>query len=1188
MRLILWALLLFLMLIQCCPPCKEEYPASSAELSKHRKRCDKYAAYGIEQTSRRKEVADRKADRKKRRRLNSVLPGTTLNILPGPVAGSSHSAATPPPDFDEDITMGDAPSPPPPPPSPPPPAANLDKTPAPIVVLPPPPDPAPVPVARRVILHVRDTMQTALNCFRIFRVYPHRPSYDPDAHVEAEDLANFPVDKSRLASLAAEHDQPDSTPPPPPWPFANMTIYNIMSWLNTGSSQKSEAEATRLVEEVINAPDFSREDLRGFNAHRENLRFDKAASGNAPWTRDGWKEVEVEIEIPSGVKDKPPLSFKVPGLHHRSIVEVIKTAFADISSRNFHLAPFTKLYKSASDTITRIYDELYTSDAWIEAHNLLQKQRPEPGCKLERVIAGLMFWSDSTHLADFGTAKAWPIYMYFANLSKYTRARPNSGACHHMAYIPSLPDRVMDFIGGFTKKSYRKPLITHCRRALMQQVWRLMLDKDFREAYAHGIVIKCFDGIYRRVYPRIFTYSADYPEKVLLTTIRDKGFCLCPRCLVEKGNVDKMGTPSDMRSRLTRIRTYFWDKVQQARDAIYKAAFAVTSDWVENILKEYSLVPTVNAFSELLRPYGAEMFPILVVDLLHEFELGVWKAVFTHIIRVLYAIPERGTEAVIEFNRRFRMVPTFGVDTIRRITTDASERKKLAARDYEDLLQTIIAVIEGLLPEPLNSMVMRMLFRLAEWHALAKLRMHTDDTLTRFDKSTVIIGRELRNFRDYTKANYATKELAGEVAVAPVPPPPLPPTKGKFLNLDTYKFHAIGDYPSTVRFFGTTDSENSPTASWPNSSDVRPACERLAPPPILHAVVTPITFHSQKKKLAPTSTLRDNRLHLMTFLHDNEDDPAKKDFIPKLKNHLLGRLLQREYDGDEEEFSEEQRKTVKIIGQHIYTVQMLRVNYTTYDMRINQDSINPRTHADVMVISPETGPGAHPFWYARVLGVFHADVLHTGPESRTNGSQSMEFLWVRWFGIEPNYRSGFKVARLPKVGFVPEDDPNAFGFLDPALPGLSGNQMIGQIFMLQFGWIATCSCVTLVGGIGHASVASALPKDDLDAEEEEEILAPPDSSASAANTSAPQKEQPSAEVPLASQQPDAPITEIPGEGIRGHPHGEGDDNEGGFDSEEDSDIEPQDLDSDDSDEGEGSDGAYDDDVEQDDNDFASV
>jgi hypothetical protein len=43
-----------------------------------------------------------------------------------------------------------------------------------------------------------------------------------------------------------------------------------------------------------------------------------------------------------------------------------------------------------------------------------------------------------------------------------------------------------------------------------------MLDDQFIEAYQHGIVIHCVDGVWRRVYPRIFTYSADYPEKYTL------------------------------------------------------------------------------------------------------------------------------------------------------------------------------------------------------------------------------------------------------------------------------------------------------------------------------------------------------------------------------------------------------------------------------------------------------------------------------------------------------------------------------------------------------------------------------------------------------------------------------------------------------------------------------------------------
>jgi hypothetical protein len=29
---------------------------------------------------------------------------------------------------------------------------------------------------------------------------------------------------------------------------------------------------------------------------------------------------------------------------------------------------------------------------------------------------------------------------------------------------------------------------------------------------------------------------------------------------------------------------------------------------------------------------------MFVPDLLHEFELGVWKAVFTHLLRILYAL----------------------------------------------------------------------------------------------------------------------------------------------------------------------------------------------------------------------------------------------------------------------------------------------------------------------------------------------------------------------------------------------------------------------------------------------------------------------------------------------------------------------------------------------------------------------
>jgi hypothetical protein len=102
-------------------------------------------------------------------------------------------------------------------------------------------------------------------------------------------------------------------------------------------------------------------------------------------------------------------------------------------------------------------------------------------------------------------------------------------------------------------------------------------------------------------------------------------------------------------------------------------------------------------------------------------------------------------------------------------------------------------------------------------------------------------------------------------------------------------------------------------------------------------------------------------------------------------------------------------------------------------MRRSQDSMNPRIHCDIMVINPTPEPGGHPFWYARVLGVFHAKVLHTGPAAQNHLVQDMEFLWVRWFGEEPGYKWGSQHARLPLIGFIPDTDDSAFGFLDPSL-----------------------------------------------------------------------------------------------------------------------------------------------------------
>ena len=53
----------------------------------------------------------------------------------------------------------------------------------------------------------------------------------------------------------------------------------------------------------------------------------------------------------------------------------------------------------------------------------------------------------------------------------------------------------------------------------------------------------------------------------------------------------------------------------------------------------------------------------------------------------IYKFSDIDIESVLIIYSRFRLVPTFGRSTIRRFSTNASEMKKLAARNYEDLLQ---------------------------------------------------------------------------------------------------------------------------------------------------------------------------------------------------------------------------------------------------------------------------------------------------------------------------------------------------------------------------------------------------------------------------------------------------------------------------------------------------------------------
>ena len=74
----------------------------------------------------------------------------------------------------------------------------------------------------------------------------------------------------------------------------------------------------------------------------------------------------------------------------------------------------------------------------------------------------------------------------------------------------------------------------------------------------------------------------------------------------------------------------------------------------------------------------------------------------------------------------------------------------------------------------------------------------------------------------------------------------------------------------------------------------------------------------------------------------------------------------------------------------------------------------------------------HPFCYARVLGIFHANIIYTGPGSKDFQSRRIEFLWVRWFEVMQDCFPLWGQQALDTVWFLPMANKGAFDFVDPA------------------------------------------------------------------------------------------------------------------------------------------------------------
>ena len=177
--------------------------------------------------------------------------------------------------------------------------------------------------------------------------------------------------------------------------------------------------------------------------------------------------------------------------------------------------------------------------------------------------------------------------------------------------------------------------------------------------------------------------------------------------------------------------------------------------------------------------------------------------------------------------------------------------------------QCAIPVFDGLLPNHFNDFILELLFICAHWHGLAKLGLHSDNTLDIMDDMTVKLGSQFREFRDRICPQFQTRELPREVAAHQRRRSKQNHHSGgnsaarfskdpcqKTFNLDTYKYHSLGDYTSTIHRFGTTDSYSTIMVCRLFCTDIVCSClhslllrGNLSTMHPSHIIFTPITKH---------------------------------------------------------------------------------------------------------------------------------------------------------------------------------------------------------------------------------------------------------------------------------------------------------------------------------------------------------
>ena len=158
------------------------------------------------------------------------------------------------------------------------------------------------------------------------------------------------------------------------YPYPNKSSFLLGDWYWNGGIQKSKESFKKLIK-IVGDPTFRPE-------HVSNTRWDfinaqlqagaEETGSDQPFEGAGWTKTAITITVPFHKRTPKPgvYDYYVGDMHHRTLISVIREKLTNPRHDEFfHYQPYNLFWKrKESAKPINVYGELYTSEAFLEAH----------------------------------------------------------------------------------------------------------------------------------------------------------------------------------------------------------------------------------------------------------------------------------------------------------------------------------------------------------------------------------------------------------------------------------------------------------------------------------------------------------------------------------------------------------------------------------------------------------------------------------------------------------------------------------------------------------------------------------------------------------------------------------------------------------------------------------------------------